>query len=373
MMEMYLNAGPIQGLSVDAGHGWNQYLLLANCRDKSFPGFMAWNMVNNFVDINNRSTNLTSPEFISFLENLMAIYQAPEAIVLGMEMAHNFRFNTSVYQRYSQWGPLPGDRHPTPIVYVDSTSFQHRFLGYMALPIDMTWGAYIYAFAVHNEFLSPINAILPYYGQQPFVGFIPLADQYGRLVTNMAATFPWKTLSIVDNENALLAWDFVSQYLLQASVCLDATSVLIPASGDLIVQPNIGVASFDTPIARGLAHSLIEDVLDRTQRITWVEHFEDAADAEVAFDLNMPGMTGGFTQHVGLPIEGLLDADPATTTQTIQHTIQQIDTLHGRPLATIPFIPFYMIESTILNMLRRNISPEDAAAALDLAIGVWLG
>ncbi|MCL2373187.1 MAG: hypothetical protein FWC78_07270 [Defluviitaleaceae bacterium] len=340
MMEMFIDAGPQQHPNRDHN------LLLANCRAINTPGFMAWNMANQFTDINSRSANLTSPEFIRFLENMLEIFPDPQMTTPGIEIEHNLR--------------------------VCSLNAHFGTIGYFTTPYTLYRSVEYYAFSVQNQFLNPLNAIIPFTGtgEQPFIGYIPLADTQGRLVTNMATSFPWKTISIVANENATLAWEFVSQYLLQASVCQTTTPVYAPVEAVGITRPSVGATSFDTPIAIDIAHSHIESILNLTQEIRWTWRFEDTTTGQIVIDAFPPGWS--MTIYAGLPLEGIFHEDPTTSQAAIQTAIQRLDYLHSQPLAPMLFLPFELVEHSILNMLRWHISPTDAAAALDSTINAWL-
>ncbi|MCL2373276.1 MAG: hypothetical protein FWC78_07720 [Defluviitaleaceae bacterium] len=374
MIEIYYEMGFTAAIAADPWAEQNAPpLRLANCRDMTFPGFMAWQGVNSFVDFHNFTADLTHPGFMEFLEGLLQLYPVPDLIAPDIDMWRHFRFNT----RRIPWGP-EGEWFIS-LRYFDQMSSRRVInnlisfidLGYGVTPNTMWVGSFHYLFAVHNEFNAPINAILPFY-TQAFDGFIPLADQQGRLVTNMATTFPWKTLSIVDNANAHLAWDFVSQYLLPASVCIDTIQGTVPITPALFANPNIGTNSFDMPILRHLMPGHFETMIELSQYISWMPGwFPVTGEVTIEYSDDISYFLAEDLGE-GLPIAGVFGADNITQAETIQAGISRMAALHDLPLSPMPLVPYYLVETTVLNMLRRYISPQEAAAGLHETINIWL-
>lgn len=380
MMEMYAEIGRIDTQFTDmwTGLDWTQFILMANCRDVSFPGFKAWHMVNSFVDLSNRTTDLSNPTFIRFLENLMEMYPLAEAIVPEISMAQNFRFNTQrTYVTTGQGGFFASERY-LDIAHIWELNRGAFEVGYISTPTTMANAAFRYLFVIHNEFLSPINVFTPFYSQV-FDGFIPLVDESGRPKTNMATTFPWKTLCITNNDNAQLSWEFISRYLIPASINRDVTTGPVPITSLLWARPNIGAGSFDTPINRHLTPQHISDILNATKLMGWVEFISDEGNLSETDMFHTVAATDEYgndvlwmVQRTSLPIKGLQNATPTEAEETIQGAINSINTKHDTALAPKPFVPYDIIEPIVFNMLRRMISTEEAASAIAFAVNQWL-
>jgi len=374
MIEIYVELGLADAIAADpwAERDDIHRLRLANCRDMTFPGFMAWNGTNSFVNFDNMTADLTHPDFVGFLDGILQLYPIPDMVVPELSMAQHFRFNTQrALWETDSFRFFVSERYLDQVSAMSFVNNEVRFrdLGYAATPSTMFLGAFDYLFAIHNDFLSPINAILPFY-HQDFDGFIPLADERGRLITNMATTFPWKTLSIVDNDNSALAWDFVSQYLLPTSLCIDTTYGAVPITPTLFANPNVGANSFDMPILRHLMPTHFTTMIELSQNIQWPAWLIAIAaideDGNHIYDEDLLAMGNG------LPIIGLYGADHITQAETIQQGIARMEALHNMPLSPMPLVPFYLIEPTVLNMLRRGISPEEAAASLNEIVNAWI-
>jgi len=323
----------------------------ATCRDMLYPGFLTWNMMTNFIDMNTRTTDLTNPTFVRFLELMRGHFDIE--IDNDMMMRNNFRHNTRglVWERYHSngeaWTLQLGTRIP---------------FGFVASPTDMLNWSRHYGFAIHNEFLLPMNVIAPFYDSDSapgFVGFIPLVDERGAVKTNMASQFPWKTLAVANNDNAQLAWEFISQYLIPATVCPDITGRESQITPMLFARPNIGNHSLDTPITRSLTEEHIRHIFEMSNYLQWV-HF--VMDEE-----------GGYTEpRTGLPIIGVYGADPVTQNQTIENALNHMAEMNERPLAPIPLVPMDVFEHIVFNMLRGMVSPQEAAQQIDNAVREWL-
>ena len=361
------------GMYETIAHWTDTNMTFATCRDKTFPGFMAWHKANSFVDLDTRTADLLNPRFVTFLENLRRMYQFPEFISPEIEVAQNFRFNTRQGVVHTPLGPSHRvERYLDSAIFANYWGFWDDNSSYISTPSTMAHGATQYMFAIHNEFLSPINALLPF-DEQAFVGFIPLADYRGRLITNMATTFPWKTLSIVDNENTFLAWHFVIDYLLPASVCAETTRGTIPITSLLWSRPNIGVNSLDTSIKRSLVADNVEYLVNefahslRFRQYVFSAYEFDVVNRNVVASLVVEDWSAGR-----IPWADVDEADPASIQNAARLAVERLDIMHNQALAPMPFVPFYLIEPVVLNMLRGVISAEEAAEGLNELIGAWL-
>jgi len=323
----------------------------ATCRDMLYPGFLTWNMLPNFIDINDRTANLTHPSFVRFLELLGT--QFDTGITSDMTTSGNFRHNTrgAVENRYhsdsESWTIEIGARTP---------------FGFIANGLDMNNSSTRYGFAIHNEFLTPFNTITqiyPCYLPNGFVGFIPLVDERGSVITNMASQFPWKTIAVANNHNAQLAWEFISQYLIPATICPTATrrEATIPSAG--VVRPNIGTHSLDMPVTRSLTEEHVRQMFYFSQYILWIR---------------VTGADGNrsVSPSTGIPIVGFFEAGAECREQTIAAAIAHIEDLNDLPLAPIPLVPPSVFEHIVFNMLRGMVSPQEAAQQIDRAVNEWL-
>jgi len=215
-----------------------------------------------------------------------------------------------------------------------------------------------YAFVVHNQFLNPVSALAPIRTDMGghftyFHRYIPLVDEMGRLRTNIGTTFPWNTISIANNSNAHVAWEFVSRYLVPASICpeINATPVTLPTmSGRL----NSGLQTVNSPIERTAAAAHLPYIFTLTK-----EH---------------RSVFCGYRQVSipGVPLEGIQEAEPHVLEQTISRVVAQIEEMNEMPMAPVSLIPFELFEPALRNMLRRFASPEATAQIIHDNVIEWL-
>jgi len=314
-----------------ANFGRYQGIRMSSCRDMAFPGFMAWNAINDFVDMNNRTSNLLDGEFILFLEQMQRLFPTAEGITDEWDVRNNLRYNS--INRH-----LLGDQ------------FWRGSPGGMC---HMSWDN---VFFISNEFLLPIGAITPFTVPLYFEGFTPLVDRQGRMRSNMNVTYPWKMVSIPTGSNDLLAWEFVTQHLIPASLCYRTNREMFWAiPGVVHVRTNLGGSSFDSPIMRDLTESHFTDIFERSIEMLWI------------------GIEGNVSTMLrGLPLAGTRDASYAEREQTISDAIRRIEDINNAPISPVPLIPFDLFEPTIHLMLRRMILPEDAAQRIHDAVSEWL-
>ena len=150
---------------------------------------------------------------------------------------------------------------------------------YLSTPTSQGVKSTMYAFSVLNEFRNPVSALIPFSDSNNdenllnvnFNRYIPLVDEQGRLITNMGVTYPWNILSIVDGQNAFLAWDFVSRYVIEASICHDTTNEPVPITSIWWGRPSLGYQTFDTPILRRYAREHAADIIELVSESSWYE------------------------------------------------------------------------------------------------------
>lgn len=323
---------------------WPGINSMARCRDMSVPGFMAWNAINDFVDIGSGTSNLLDGEFLSFLEQMLRVFPMPEGMIDEWDARNNLRNNTIGRGVTSFWNGSP-------------TNMRDWYMNYV--------------FQVKNEFLFPIGGIVPYTEPTEFVGFVPLVDRQGRRKSSMGVTFPWKILSIPQGDNDLLAWDFVTQHLVPASLCertnrRSALIRVIPGIAPVRVNvyTNLGVRTFDSPIIQDLSEAHFTDVFERTLTRTW---------RAIVSEERTPGFLRVTSMTVeGLPLEGILDATYAEREQNIANAIERIKAINNTPMSPVPLVPFHLFEPSIHQMLRRIISTDVAQEQIHEAVSQWL-
>jgi len=333
-------------------------LRLSNCRDLTFPEFMVWNAIMDYVDLNNKTSSLTDPGFVAFLEKLLAFFPWEEEPD-GIQVYRRFRYN---------------------IMPRRSFFIQHQFAPFgiylpMWLQVCYYWESLEYMFMVHNEFVNPLTPLAPFrtfsycwssYGNrgeiirlnpcadEAFQHFIPLVDEAGRLRTNINTTYPWKTVGIVNGSNTDLAWDFVSRYLIPASTC---------ANNNNDVQNffrNIGLETVDSPINRSVAANHLSNVFAR---------FREQEQNPWAYDPERNDWFVAYWQgHIGAR-----EASPAEIERAIGRVASQIEEMNEMPMAPVSLIPFELFEPALQNMLRRFASPEATAQIIHDNVIQWMG
>jgi len=310
---------------------------MVNCRDLSFPGFMAWNAISDFVDIGSRTSNLLDAEFVSFLEQIRIVFPTTEDITSEKYAMNNLRYNSiGMGFHLGFYDGSPGNMN----IFYDNM------------------------FLVSNEFLRPIGAIVPFTVDTEFEGFIPLVDRQGRRKSNMGVTYPWKMVSIPQGNNDLLAWEFVTRHLIPASLCYTTNQGGFWPYRMVYVHTNLGEKSFDSPIIKDLMESHFTDIFERTKTRYW-RVMEPVIGAD--------GFIGARSFAVrGMPFAGIYDATPAEQELTIADAIRRIDEINNSLISPVPLIPFELFEPAIHQLLRRIITPEDAARHIHEAVNQWL-
>jgi len=255
MMEMYFAMR-----AFDDMEQYFQQLRFASCRDMTIPGFMASNAISGFINFDSGVSNLDSAEFVRFLTNMQELF--PNFSVMpDIEISQNFRYNSV---RTGDFDPLR---------FYDAR--------YLSTPLTQSVKSFMYVFSVQNEFRSPVSALIPFDASADddenmlrvnFNNYIPLADEQGRLITNMGLTYPWNIISIVEGQNATLAWDFVSQYLIPASLNRDITNAPVPITSLWWARPSLGYYTFDVPIIRSFTREHLADTIDTVSRTNWDEY-----------------------------------------------------------------------------------------------------
>jgi len=315
-----------------------QGMRMARCRNLSVPGFMAWNAINDFVDIGSRTSNLLDAEFISFLHRMRSIFPMDEGMAGERDIINNLRRNTvGLDPNIAFWDGSPRSME--------------------------SFGNHV--FVVSNEFLAPIGAIVPFTAPAQFEGFIPLVDRQGRRKSNMGVTYPWKMVSIPRGDNDLLAWEFVTQHLIPASLCYRTNRARFWAIPNYVhTYTNLGARTFDSPIIRDLTEPHFVNVFERTMTRRWLT--VDVIPENEGFVLRNSRAVDG------LPLAGIHDATPAEQELTIADAIRRIDEINNSLISPVPLIPFELFEHIIHQMLRHVITPEGAAQGIHEAVSQWL-
>jgi len=317
-------------------------LNLANCRDLLFPEYMVWNAIMDYVDLNNMTSNLLDDGFINFLTNMLTIFPWEEEDSLP---AYRIRYSI------------------TPLYYIQAITQLRRYVP-IWIHNNLWWEELHYAFVVHNQFLNPLSALTPLrtdlgaeWPLTHFHRYIPLVDEMGRLRTNISTAFPWNTISIVNNSNAYVAWEFVSRYLMSASICpqINEIPVNIPATPTMSGRLNSGLHTVNSPVERtaAAAHLPYIFTLTKDHSGAWCEYRQ----------LMIPGVA----------LEGIQEAPPEVLEQTIARVVAQIEEMNEMLMAPVALIPFELFEPALQNMLRRFASPEATAQIIHDNVVRWMG
>lgn len=315
-------------------------LNLANCRDLLYPEFMVWNALMDYVDLNSRTSNLLDSGFVNFLQQLMGLFPHLEHIE-DISPTQRIRHNITPRYFYAQNGLVR--------VYVP-----------IWLHSELEWETLHYLFVVQNQFLNPVTALVPFrkdlgYELTHFSHFIPLVDEMERLRTNIGTTFPSGTVSIANNSNASLAWDFISRYLIPASICpeINETPVSVPnMSGRL----NSGLHTVNSPIERSAASAHLPYIFT-IPKVCW----QQGAFCAVR-DIWIPGV----------PLEGIQEATPEVQEQTIARVVAQLQEMNEMQMVPVPLIPFELFELPLQSMLHRFASPEGTAQIIHNNVVEWM-
>ncbi|MCL2285745.1 MAG: hypothetical protein FWC32_05200, partial [Firmicutes bacterium] len=244
-----------------------------------------------------------------------------------------------------------------------------------------------YMFMVHNEFLNPAAALTQFrpsslcpvdmvlnpvytHSCQAFRRFIPLVDEAGRLRTNIGTTFPWKTVAIADGDNADLAWVFVSQYLIPASICEENNDFW----GRFNVL-NLGVHTFDSPIERSVAAVHFPNLFTVPTQIHAGEPTQVPGQWIPSPHVRIPWAYDVETSEwfINFPHNQSLEASPAEIERAIGRVAAQIEEMNEWQMAPVPLIPFEIFEPALQNMLRRFASPEATAQVIHDNVVEWMG
>jgi len=317
---------------------------IANCRDLLFPEYMLWNAIMDYVDLNTMTSNLLDESFVTFLQNMLELFPLAEA---NSEMQSTYTIRHNVIPRHGY----------------------HPQLGRIYLPIwlhnDLNWEDTRFAFVIHNQFLNPVSALVPFrpdIGHRPpsFNHFIPLVDEMGRRRTNIGTSFPWHTLSIANNYNADTAWNFIARYLIPSSICpeineITVTMAIPSGTPSMASRLNSGLHTVNSPIERSAAAAHLPYIF------TLPKEFRDV------------WCTARDTWIPGVPLEGIQEAMPEVQEQTIARVVAQLEAMNEMPMAPIPLIPIELFEPALQNMLRRFTSPEATAQIIHDNVVRWMG
>jgi len=167
------------------------------------PRFLIDILLNNFVDFNNRTSNLTDPLFITQLENMYAMYE-----------------------HFDGWF-IP--------VTVGSTTFMRERAGEVA-------------FVSKTHALRPLHVFYPL--APYFTHYIPVVDEHGNMIINTMSMINgtiWSGLVVTALADGDLAWEFI-QYVIEA-YAFPVGRATVNALGSLNIW---GHNSFYTPIKRSL-------------------------------------------------------------------------------------------------------------------------
>ncbi|MCL2373217.1 MAG: hypothetical protein FWC78_07420 [Defluviitaleaceae bacterium] len=353
MFDMFLAAR-----SDEAWAGDFSFMSLANCRNMTIPGFVVLNAMSSFVDFNAGVSHLDSQEFLTLLQTLNGLVdeniEIGDEIIAAISADANVRYNST---RNGQWDPLvtTGAR-------------------YVVNPTAHGFKSFMYAFSVLNEFAAPVAAVIPLYEPNiegnlltvNFNHYIPLVDERGRLITNMGTTYPSNLISIIAGPNEALAWDFVTQYLIPASLCATTTYAAVPITSLWWGRPSMGPHTFDLPIIREHTHQHLTGAINQVAQTSWEELFFYMDDDD-NFSSSSRMIWGG------IPLTGIYNADSNTATETINAAITQMESLASMPISPLPIIPFELFEPAIINMIRGMITPEEAARGIHTNVSMWLG
>ena len=185
-----------------------------------------------FIDFNNRASNLTDPAFVSFLRDVLRVFDGREWIGSG----------------WTTTAP-------------SNEFFQNR--------------AEEQFFEMGNSGLQATEAF--FLRESPhFVNYTPLVDEQGRIVIDAASDNIWGILGITNAGNPTLAWEFI-RYLLQA---------YYQPVGRAGVEPNWGTAlgwnshSIASPIKRSMFESQVRRAFENV--LNFETGFMDIGDLDSA-------------------------------------------------------------------------------------------
>ena len=344
-------------------------LSFSNCRDLTFPEFLVWNAIMDYVCLNTKTSNLTDPGFVAFLEKILAFFPLDEDGFADMSSYGRLRHNSVPRRSWICYIP----RWPQTLHLPEW--IQH----------DYFWESLEYMFMVHNEFLNPAAALTQFrpsslcpvdmelnpvytHSCQAFRRFIPLVDEAGRLRTNIGTTFPWKTVAIANGSNRDLAWTFVSQYLIPASLC--AENNYFRATNRLI---NLGIHTFDSPIERSVAAAHFPNLFT----VPMQKHAAELTAAQSEW-LTSPPVRIHWAYDVetsewfiNFPHNESLEASPVEIERAIGRVVAQIEEMNEWQMAPVPLIPFELFELPLQSMLRRLISAETTAQIIHDNLVAW--
>jgi len=304
MMEIYLDL-------LDAH--WDEFwhLNFGTCIRVLDREVMIWNKMHEFVDFDARRANLTDDRFVTFIENLMRVYETPPDLMQGA---------------FTGWYPrmMPESYHGIADYFV---------------------------FSVHNMYMPTMYALLPMYNP-PFLHYIPLVDGYNRVRTNIGLDFGWfqqlpdysssrwNLLSITAAADGDLAWEFISQHLILASLSPASAS---GQTGWGITPLPMGFYSVNLPIRRDLVRSGPDIALRAALR--------------------------------DIPPYTFINIDPDNIPRASPELLAVTNTLLTKAemeLAPLPLIPYSIVESNFDYMLRGILPVREALQRVHNTVSLWL-
>jgi len=266
--------------------------------------------INEFIDFNTRTANLTDPSFIETLELFPRIYD--DRVVL----------------RVGQGG--------TP-----------NMLGFMQ---DQTEEAVFFWFNIGLAHFDTFFAAEP----PTFIHYIPLTDNHGRLMISNSlggGGKVWACISIVTTGNQTLAWELARHmvYAYTNPVGLSALNIVRGA-------PNLwGNRSFATPIMR----SFFPEQPLRIFEHMYNEYYHPAFGPNTPRSRRMQGFTG-------------FD-DPANRTRQFTDAVNRIGVYNEQSMGLLfPLVPDYLFEDHLDQLLYGLITAETAAQRMQNAVSLWL-
>jgi len=271
-------------------------------------------VMGNFIDFKNRSAALNDRRFSQFLEDLKRIADMD--------------------------------------IRVDYTNIRWYYEGMMAdLP-------YHYVFMTIGQWIDPMSAIFD--PPEPgFIHFIPIADDYGRLVTEQYVrphwfdwsehwsydlSPSWGSVSISAAGDGILAWEFTQQ-LISSMVVHDERNLIMGTP--LMNVRHFGSGNLMSPIKRAYLRPHVEAYFYR--------HFGNPLEMDTQ-----------RRRYYGLPLI------PTERNIQLDHAIGRLEAFSKMPVVLAPYLPGSLYEDPLADFMAGTISAQHAADIIHNRVALWL-
>jgi len=253
-------------------------------------------VIGDFIDFNNSISNLLDYRFISFLNKMPQIFDGRESIS-------------------AEW-----------FAFTPTTEFMRN-----RAQSDL--------FEMSDFRLTPANAFFSRNAPR-FIHYIPLVDNQGKLLIDVAGSNVWDVLFINAGGEVELAWEFIT-YVLQAYNAAVDMARIEPIFGTRNPWAN---QSFASPILRN--------------------NFDSPIRATIAY---LPAASPpGYMDFIAFDDNELRERET-------EATVNRIAELNELPMTLLqPMIPMRLFEESLENFMRGFITAETAAQQMHNAVSLWL-